>query len=97
MELRNSRSLETVEFTATLERLTELVKTAFGNRTPHLNGEKYLTNRDLSKLLHMSKRTLQEYRDSGMMPYIKISGKVLYKESDILKLLESHYVNHHRF
>ena len=39
----------------------------------------------------MSERLLQEYRNEGSLPYIKISGKILYKESDILKLLEDNY------
>lgn len=91
MEVQDLKSPETIEFIGTLERLTELVRTAFSRRTPHLNGEKYLTNADLGKLLHMSERTLQGYRDTGIMPFIKISGKILYKESDILKLLEENY------
>ena len=61
-------------------------------RTPVLNGEKYLTNKDLCKLLHISSRTLQDYRDSGKIGYIQISGKILYKESDILKILEDNYI-----
>jgi len=57
-----------------------------------LNGEKYLTNQDVSKMLHMSIWTLQELRDSGRISFIQTKGKVLYRESDVLWLLEEGYV-----
>ncbi|MEC5396072.1 DNA-binding protein, partial [Bergeyella sp. RCAD1439] len=34
---------------------------------------------------------LQQYRDDGFLPYIQIEGKILYKESDVLKILENNY------
>ena len=43
------------------------------------------------KRLKISRRTLQEYRDSGIVPYVKLGGKVLYRESDLEKLLEECY------
>lgn len=91
MEVQELKSSETVEFIAKLDELQGLIKTAFDRRTPHLNGEKYLTNSDLEKHLQVSKRTLQEYRDKGVIGYIRISGKVLYRQSDVLKLLEDNY------
>ena len=92
MEIIDSKSTETVEFICKLSNLTEFIKKAFSQRTPHLNGEKYLTNIDLSKLLHISQRTLQDYRDNRKVGYIQISGKILYKESDINTLLEENYI-----
>lgn len=56
-----------------------------------LNGEMYLTDKELSARLHISKRTLQEYRNTAVLPYFIIGGKVLYRESDIQALLESNY------
>ena len=58
------------------------------NRTPHLNGEKFLTNKDVCRMLHVSSRTLQDWRDTGKIPFIRIKGKILYRESDVLKLLD---------
>jgi excisionase family DNA binding protein len=46
---------------------------------------------EVSHRLKISRRTLQEYRDSGIVPYIKLGGKVLYRESDLEKLLEECY------
>jgi len=91
MELLDLKSPKTVEFIDRIERARALIKEAFAQRTPRLNKEKFLTNDDMEKILNMSKRVLQNYRDSGMLPYIKISGKILYKESDVLRVLEDNY------
>ena len=93
MDIQAMRSPETVEFIDTLAQLTEIIRTSFSRRTPTLNGAQYLTNKHLCELLHISQRRLQDYRDEGRISYIQISGKILYKESDVLKLLEDNYVS----
>ena len=42
-------------------------------------------------LLKISKRTLQNYRDYGILPFSKVGGKIYFKASDIEKHLEEHY------
>ena len=56
-----------------------------------LNGELYLTDKELSERLKISRRTLQEYRSSGKIPYYIVCGKVLYRQSEIEKLLQDGY------
>jgi hypothetical protein len=58
---------------------------------PPLNGERYLTDKEASERLKISRRILQEYRTTGRLLYILLGGKVLYKESDLLRLLEENY------
>ena len=58
---------------------------------PHLNGERYLTDKELSEFLKLSRRTLQEYRKQGILPYIILCGKTLYPESEIQTLLTGNY------
>ena len=58
---------------------------------PMLGGEVYLTGEEVCKLLRLSTRTLQDYRDNGTIAYCKIGGKILYKQSDIQDMLERHY------
>ena len=58
---------------------------------PVLGGERYLTDREVAKLLKTCRRTLQEYRDAGRMSYIQLGGKILYRESDIERLLMEGY------
>ena len=38
-----------------------------------------------------SRRTLQQYRHEGILPYFLFGGKTLYRESDIQKVLERNY------
>ena len=58
---------------------------------PAFHGDYFLTDEELSKLLKVSRRTLQEYRTLGMIPYYLVQGKALYKESDIQKVLDDAY------
>ena len=58
---------------------------------PMLGGEVYLTGEEVSSQLQLSTRTLQEYRNAGILPFYKIGGKILYKQSDIQAMLEKHY------
>lgn len=48
---------------------------------PPLDGERYLTDGEVSELLRVSRRTLQEYRNNRVLPFILLGGKVLYPET----------------
>lgn len=92
MEIQDIHSPETVAFIKALDDTLAHLRQRLAAQEPRLNNERYLTNTDLGKLLHLSPRTLQNYRDTGVIGYIQISGKILYRESDVLKLLEKNYV-----
>ena len=53
--------------------------------------DRWLDIQDVCELLHISKRTLQSYRDKGILPFSQIGAKIYYKASDIQKHLEKHY------
>lgn len=53
--------------------------------------DRYLNNIQVCEMLHVSQRTLQDYRDKGRVAFYKLEGKILYKLSDIEKMLESNY------
>jgi excisionase family DNA binding protein len=74
-----------------LDRLSSSLERLFSSRKPTLNGESFYTDEELSKKLKLSRRSLQDYRDEGRIPYIKLGGKILYRASDIEKLLEEGY------
>ena len=63
---------------------------------PPLDGERYLTDKEVAELLRVSRRTLQDYRSNGMIAYYQLGGKILYKESDIEKMVMSGYRNAYR-
>ena len=63
---------------------------ALANR-PLLDGERYLTDKEVSILLRLSRRTLQDYRNEGIISYYQLGGKILYRESDIEEMLQENY------
>ncbi|NDV82259.1 helix-turn-helix domain-containing protein [Bacteroides sp. 51] len=58
---------------------------------PLFDGERYLTSEELCSILKISRRTLQDYRNNGVLPFIQLPGKVLFRESDIRKILEERF------
>lgn len=83
----DNKSLQIASFFTALDELSATIQQALQNRTPHLNGEKYLTNREVCQLLRISSRTLQNWRDTGKIPFIRLRGKILYKESNVFTFL----------
>jgi len=75
-------------FFLSLERLSSAIESLFKGKKPTLNGDSFYTDEELAKKLKLSRRSLQDYRNEGRIPYIKLGGKILYRSSDIEKLLE---------
>ncbi|PNE27825.1 transcriptional regulator, partial [Tannerella sp. oral taxon 808] len=57
------------------EQMSEIAAT----HRPLFGGDVYLTGREVTERLFISRRTLQDYRDRGLLPYTRIGGKMLYK------------------
>ena len=55
----------------------------------YLRGERLYNNRDLVKMLKTSMRSLQRYRTKGLLPFMMLRNMSYYRESDVVKLLES--------
>jgi len=52
-----------------------------------------LTFEVMAERLKLSRRTLQEYRTEGKIPYYQLGGgKILYIESNIEKMLNDNYL-----
>lgn len=93
MELLDNKSAIIAQFFTALDEMLDFISQAHKNRTPHLNGEKFLTNKDVCEMLHVSLRTLQDWRDNGIIPFIQIKGKILYRESEIVKCIANNLVS----
>ena len=48
----------------------------------------WLDNEDVCRMLNISKRTLQSYRDSGKLAFSQINHKIYYKPEDVEAFLE---------
>lgn len=67
-----------------IESMNEKSRASFSN-------ERFLTDRKVSARLKVSRRTLQDYRNNGTIAYYQLGGKILYKESDIERMLLANY------
>lgn len=50
-------------------------------------------NKELVKYLNVSLRTLQKWRDTGVIRHRKVDRKIFYTLSDVLDMLERHIVD----
>ena len=78
-------------FSQLMEGILKKLERYCATARPMLGGEVYMTGEEVCKLLRLSPRTLQDYRDNGTIAYFKIGGKILYRQSDIQAMLERHY------
>ena len=72
---------EVLHFFDEMKRISDLIDHLQADNRHLLDGENYLTDTELAGKLKLSKRTL-------LVPYYQIGGKILYRESDIVRLLE---------
>ena len=80
-----------VRLFGSLDRMLSGIERLVTNHRPTLGGERFLTDKEVSVRLKVSRRTLQEWRTNGQIAYISLGGKVLYKESEIQKMLEKYH------
>ena len=84
-----------VGFIGKLDALLEgIERMGAGKASP--SNEQFLTDKEVSAWLKVSRRTLQDYRNNGMIAYYQLGGKILYKESDIERMVMSGYRNAYR-
>lgn len=69
------------------KRIVEVAET----HKPLFAGELFLTGKEVCERLYISPRTLQDYRDRKVIPYMQIAGKILYKASDLERILKMNY------
>lgn len=93
-EENNVITMDTESVTVLLQNMQKNSKWLSGfleSYSPPLDGERYMTDKEVAELLRVSRRTLQEYRNNRILPFILLGGKVLYPESELRKVLESNY------
>ena len=89
------RELE-VGFIGQLDALLEGIERMDVSHKASPSNEQFLTDKEVSAWLKVSRRTLQDYRNNGMIAYYQFGGKILYKESDIERMVMSGYRNAYR-
>lgn len=69
--------------------LLELTENATQKYTSIFKEEQWLDNQEVCLMMNITKRTLQSYKDKGILPYSKLNRKNYYKLSDVQALLEA--------
>ena len=83
-----------IGFIGKLDALLEGIERMGASQKASPGNEQFLTDKEVSAWLKVS--PLQDYRNNGIIAYYQLGGKILYKESDIEKLVMSGYRNAYR-
>ena len=67
------------------------IKEVAQTHKPLFGGEHFLTGKEVCERLYISPHTLQDYRDRRIIPYTQFAGKILYKVSDLERMLKNSY------
>ena len=87
LTIKDDLIAETLE---SLRKASRKVDKLMDDYKPVLHGERLMTDGELAAVLRVSPRALRDYRNKGLLPYIRMKGNILYKESDIEKVLKAH-------
>ncbi|PXV57159.1 helix-turn-helix protein [Dysgonomonas alginatilytica] len=90
-DVLRDNSPEIKEILTLADEISENMEQSIKINKPSLNGERYLNNKQVCDILHISPRSLQDYRDKGRIAFYKLEGKILFSESDVYKMLEDNY------
>lgn len=74
-----------------LEKLDNIEK-SLRKEHPHIE-DPILDTEGIMKLLKISRRSLQTWRDTGLIEFSQVNGKFFYRASAINKMLEAHKSN----
>ena len=83
-------------FHSSIDRLLMSIEKMFESRQPGAFNDELLTDKEVAYLLKVSRRTLLDYRNNGILPYTQVGGKILYRTSDIERILMNGYKEAYR-
>ena len=78
-----------------LEGVNRRIKEVAQTHKPLFGGGHFLMGKEVCERLYISPRTLQDYRDRGIIPYTQFAEKILYKASDLENVLDENYKSPH--
>ena len=85
-------TIESSAFQEIISNLQEIKALHQKKSAPGPLSENWLDIPETCELLKVSKRTLQAYRDEGILPFSQIGGKIYFRASDI----EAHLIKHYK-
>lgn len=78
------------------DRLLASLEKLLNKQQPSVFNDELLTDKEVAHLLKVSRRTLQDYRNNGILSYTQVGGKILYRTSDIERILMKGYKEAYR-
>ena len=85
-------TIEKRTFSYVCERFTEFAKRIESLCNTHTQKvENWLDSQEVCLLLRISKRTLQRYRNNGVLKFYSIYHKTYYKESDLHEFIRNNF------
>lgn len=85
----NAVILSQQQYDEIISRIDELKSEIKG--TSKSSSNEFVDNVDFIKLMNISKRTAQAWRDEGKISFSQVGGKIYYKMSDVQEMLKSNY------
>lgn len=90
-ELITQSSGEFREFLGQIRAMNQSIVAIREKHRPSIANERYLTSEEVMRYLHISLRTLQNFRDNRIIAFTTIGSRILYPESKLQKLLTDNY------
>lgn len=72
------------------------IKEALARKTEEELSSSYIESKLVPKILGISQKTWQTYRDKRTIPFIQFGSKIWVKRKDIEDFLNSHYISNHK-
>jgi len=81
------------EYQQIIEILKEIQSTVdeMTGKDDSIDKEKWMDNADMCALLGITKRTLQRYRQKGVLPYYMMRGKPYYKKDEVQECMKRYF------
>ena len=91
-EFQNSVAINRAANVLTSENISRLIDALqYDPKKPVFIEAEWVESEEAMKILGVSIGTLQNLRNNGTVPYTKLGGKLKYKKSDLLNILEKDY------
>ena len=81
-----------LDFISEIDKAIDKAKETFKDYRPLFNGDRWISDREVAEFLKVSRHTLFTYRQKGLLPFVLLCGKILYRERDLEELLQRNYV-----
>lgn len=76
-----------------LEEKMESMESLLQQKNEEDNSSQWIESTKIPKILGISRKTWQSYRDKRLIPFSQIGNKIYVKRQDLEDFMNSHYIN----